>query len=85
MPPVTPIGSLYGVSIVAGGGEVITNVVVAGLMTRVTGPVVVSAGVLESVAFTVNVVLPDTAVVPEMVQLEIVRPVGNVPAVIRQV
>jgi hypothetical protein len=80
-----PIGPVYGVSTVAGGGEVIVSVADAGLMTSVTGPVVVSAGVLESVAFTVRGVLPDAVGVPLIVQLEIVSPAGNVPKVIAHI
>jgi hypothetical protein len=58
----------------------------AGLMTSVMGPVVVrGVGVLESVPLTVMVVVPAVVGVPVMVQLEMVRPVGKVPAVIEQV
>jgi hypothetical protein len=68
------------------GNEVIARVKGAGLITNVTGPVVVSAvGVLESVAFTVSVVVPGVSGVPVIVQLVIESPAGSVPAVIMHV
>lgn len=60
--------------------------VVAGLTTRFTWLLVLSAGVAESVAFTVTVEVPDTVGVPLTMQLEAkVRPAGKVPAVTEQV
>jgi hypothetical protein len=68
------------------GSDVIAKVSGAGLITSVTGPVVVSAvGLLESVAFTVIVVVPGNVGVPLIVQFEIVSPAGSVPAVITHV
>jgi hypothetical protein len=68
------------------GSDVIARVKGAGLITNVTGPVDVSAvGVLESVAFTVRVVVPGVMGVPVIVQLVMESPAGSVPAVIKQV
>jgi hypothetical protein len=53
VPPPTTIVPVYGVPTVPGGGEVRVNVGAAGLMVRLTGPVVVCCGLLESVALTV--------------------------------
>jgi hypothetical protein len=77
VPPVTPIGPVYGVPTVAGGGEVMVSVDVAALITRETGPVVVSAGLLESVAVIVRDVVAAVVGFPVMVQLAIERPAGN--------
>jgi hypothetical protein len=67
------------------GSDVIARVSGAGLITSVTGAVVVSAvGVLESVAFTVSVVVMGVVGVPLIVQFKIVSPAGRVPAVIKQ-
>jgi hypothetical protein len=67
------------------GSDVRASVRAAGLITSVTGPVDVSAvGVLESVAFTINVVVPGVRGVPVMVQLEMESPAGSVPEVIKQ-
>jgi hypothetical protein len=52
----------------------------------VTGPVVVAAGVLESVALTVMVAVPAVVGVPLTTQLaDKVSPAGKVPAVRVQV
>lgn len=67
------------------GSDVIARVSGAGLMTSVTGAVVVSAvGVLESVALTISVVVLGKVGVPLIVQFEIVSPAGNEPEVIMQ-
>jgi hypothetical protein len=50
---------------------------VAALITRETGPVVVSAGLLESVAVIVRDVVAAVVGFPVMVQLAIERPAGN--------
>jgi len=66
------------------GNDVMARVSGAGLITSVTGPVVVNAvGLLESVAFIVSVVVPGNVGVPLIVQLLMVSPAGRVPAVIR--
>ena len=68
------------------GGELRVKVAVAGNTVTVTGPVVVAAGVLESVAFTVTVAVPAVVGVPLSTQLaDKVSPAGNVPAVRVQV
>jgi hypothetical protein len=55
---------------------------VAGNTVTVTGPVVVAAGVLESVALTVTVADPAVVGVPLTTQLaDKVSPAGKVPAV----
>ncbi len=69
---------------VAGDGDASISVPAGGLITSVTGPVVVSCGLLESVAFTVSVVVPAVVGVPLIVQFVMVRPTGSVPAVIVQ-
>ena len=81
MPPVTPIGPIYGTLIVAFDGDVIVRVAVAGRTVNPTGPVVVSTGLPESVALTVSVTDPATVGVPLTMQPVIDRPAGNVPAV----
>jgi hypothetical protein len=52
-----------------------------GETVKVTGPVVVAAGLAESVAFMVRVAVPAVVGVPLIVQFEIVRPAGSVPAI----
>jgi hypothetical protein len=67
------------------GGELRVKVAVAGNTVMVTGPVVVAAGVLESVALTVTVVVPAVVGVPVITQLaDMVRFGGKVPAVMVQ-
>ena len=62
------------------------SVAVAGSTVTVTGPVVVAAGVLESVALTVMVAVPAVVGVPLTTQLaDKVSPAGKVPAVRVQV
>ena len=64
------------------GGELRVSVAVAGKTVMVTGPVVVVAGVLESVALTVTVADPAVVGVPLTMQLVArLRPPGKVPAV----
>jgi hypothetical protein len=84
VPPPTPIVPMYGVPTVAGGGDVSVSIPAAGLITNVTGPVVVFCGLLVSVAFTVSVVVLAVVGVPLIVQFAIVKPAGSVPAVIVQ-
>jgi hypothetical protein len=55
-----------------------------GETVRVTGPVVVATGLLESVAFTVRLAVPAVVGVPLIAQPEIVNPAGKVPAVMVQ-
>jgi hypothetical protein len=65
------------------GSDVIARVSGAGLITSVTGAVVVSAvGLLESVAFTVSVAVPGEDGVPLIAQFEMLNPAGSDPAVI---
>ena len=64
------------------GGELRVKVAVTGNTVTVTGPVVVAAGVLESVALTVTVADPAVVGVPLTTQLaDKVSPAGRVPAV----
>ena len=64
------------------GGELRVKIAVAGKTVTVTGPVVVAAGVLESVALTVTVADPAVVGVPLTTQLaDKVSPAGRVPAV----
>lgn len=68
------------------GGELRVKVAVAGNTVTVTGPVLVAAGVLESVALTVMVVDPAVVGVPLITQLaDKLSPAGSVPAVRLQV
>jgi hypothetical protein len=71
---------------VPAGGDVSVNVAAAGLIVRLTGPVVVSCGLLESVALTVSFTVPATVGVPLTRQPDdvSVRPAGSVPFVIMQ-
>jgi cation transporter-like permease len=63
------------------GGELRVSVAVAGNTVTVTDPVVVAAGLLESVASTVTVFDPAVVGIPLTTQLaDKVRPAGNVPA-----
>jgi hypothetical protein len=66
---------------VALGGEVSVKVTLAGRTVRLTGPVVVSVGLPESVAFTVRLTVPATVGVPLTTQPVSVSPAGRVPAV----
>ena len=62
------------------------SVAAAGLMVTGTVPVVVLAGLAESVAFTVMVLVPETVGVPVMTQfVPSVRPAWSVPPVRAQV
>ena len=68
------------------GGELRVKMAVAGNTVTVTGPVLVAAGVLESVALTVMVVDPAVVGVPVITQLaDKLSPAGSVPAVRLQV
>jgi hypothetical protein len=64
---------------VAAGGLLKVSTAAAGRTVKVTGPVVVSAGLLESVAVTVSTVVPGVVGVPLMTQLFEMRPAGSVP------
>jgi hypothetical protein len=75
---------LYGVPTVAAGGEVMVSVPAAATV-MLSGPVTVSAGLLESLAFTCSVDVPAVVGVPLTTQLaESVSPVGRVPPVCTQ-
>ena len=56
----------------------------AGKTVKLTGPLVVSTVLLESVALTIRLAVPATVGVPLTTQPETVRPAGSVPAVIAQ-
>jgi hypothetical protein len=84
VPPETPIVPLYGVPTVAAGGEVMVSVPAAATV-MLSGPVTVSAGLLESLAFTCSVEVPAVVGVPLTTQLaESVSPAGRVPPVCTQ-
>ena len=71
--------------IVPAGGEVITSVAAAGLIVRLTGPVVVCGVLLESVALTVSLTVSATVGVPLTRQAAPSdKPDGSVPLVITQ-
>ena len=75
----------YGTSTVAFGGGVRVRVGGAASTVRPTGPVVVCAGVAESVALTVRFTVPATVGVPLTTQAAPrVRPAGRVPATMVQ-
>jgi hypothetical protein len=80
----TPIVPVYGVPTVALGGDVRVRTTLAGNTVRLTGPVVVSTMLLESVALTIRFTVPATVGVPLTTQPEIERPAGRSPAVTRQ-
>jgi hypothetical protein len=84
VPPVMPIGPVYGTLIVPAGGDVITIGDDAGLMVKLTGPVVLSWVGLESVAITVRFTVLATVGVPWTVQPVKVSPACRVPLVIVQ-
>ena len=83
MPPLTPIVPEYGIFAVPGGGDVSVNDP-AGLIVRLTGPVVVSIGLLESVAITMRFEVPAVVGVPLTRHPVIFSPAGSVPEVIVQ-
>jgi hypothetical protein len=73
------------VPLVATEGAVIVKTPAAGSIATVIVLVLVSAGSLESVAFTVMVAVPAVVGVPLRVQLERLSPTGSVPPVSAQV
>jgi hypothetical protein len=83
---VTPIVELYGTSTVPFGNVEIVSASDAGSIVKLTGPTVVSCGLLESVAFTVRFTVPATVGVPLTRQPAAVsvRPAGSVPVTIMQ-
>jgi hypothetical protein len=86
VPPVTPMVELYGTLTVPLGNVEIVNINEAGSIVRLTGPITVSCGLLESVAFTVKFTTPATVGVPLTRHPAEVRlsPAGNVPVRIVQ-
>jgi hypothetical protein len=75
----------YGVPTVPLGNVPVVSVSAAGLIVIVSGPVVLWAGLPESVAFTVTVVVPAVVGVPDTRQFAAsARPAGKVPEVIAQ-
>lgn len=81
----TPMVPLYGVWTVAFSGELRVKVALADMMVSVTGPVVVTIGLLESVAFTVRVGVPAVVSVPLIAQPVADSPAGSVLGVITHV
>lgn len=78
VPPLTPTLLLYGVPTVPfAAGPVKVSTTGAALTTRVTGPFLVKAGLLESVAVTCRVEVPATVGVPVIRQLLAFRPAGR--------
>jgi hypothetical protein len=75
---------LYATPTVPFGSVPVVIVKPAGWIVRLTGPVTVSAGLLESVACTVKITVPATVGVPLTTQPFSERPVGSVPAWIEQ-
>ena len=55
-----------------------------GETVRLSGPVMVAGGLLESVTVAVRLEVPGTVGVPLMRQPESDKPAGNVPALIEQ-
>jgi len=85
VPPVTPIVCEYGVPTVPAGNVLTTSVSPALSIVIVSCPLTLLAGVLESVAFTVTVVVPDIVGVPLTVQPKPrISPAGSIPVVIVQ-
>ena len=83
-PPLTLIGAEYGTFTVPSGSVDVVSVSGAGAMVIVSGPVVVSTGFAESVAFTVTVDAPAVVGVPLTTQPVSFKPAGSVPFVIAQ-
>ena len=80
VPPVTGMVPVYGVFTVAVGGVLIVKVELPGFTVTGTLLVVVFVGLLESVAFTMMVLVPETVGVPVIWQLLFrVRPACSVP------
>jgi hypothetical protein len=65
-------------------GEDNVRVTGAAAIASVTGPVKLAIGLLESVALTVRIAVPEAVGVPLIAQPEDVRPAGRVPGVIVQ-
>ena len=84
VPPATPIVAVYGTPTVPFGREDKVKLRVDGETVRVSGPVMVAGGLLESVTVAVRFEVPGTVGVPLMRQPESVKPAGNVPALIEQ-
>jgi len=84
VPPDTPIVWLYGTLIVPSGNDDNVRVSGAGLIVKLTGPLVLSCVGLESVAMTVRSTVLATVGVPWTVQPVSVSPVCSVPLVIVQ-
>jgi hypothetical protein len=76
---VIPIVPVYALPTVAAGGDVINSDDAAAFTTSGTVEVTDAEGVLESLAFTVRLVLLAVLGVPEIWQLLIVNPDGSVP------
>ena len=86
VPPVTPMVELYGVPTVPAGSAPVLILSPAGLMISETGPVVVSTGLLLSVAFTVRLTIPAAVGVPDTTHpAPRDKPAGRVPEVTVQV
>jgi hypothetical protein len=83
VPPLAPMLALYTTPTVPSGSAPV-NVRAAGLITIVSGPVVVCEGDSESVTFTVTVELPALVGVPVTAHPVRERPAGSVPDVIAQ-
>jgi hypothetical protein len=85
VPPDTPMVAVYGTPTVAPGSVDNVSVNPLGRMVRLTGPVTVLIGLVESVAVTVRFSVPAAVGVPVMRQPEpSVRPAGNEPLTIAQ-
>jgi hypothetical protein len=77
--------ALYGTPTVAPGSVDNVSVSALGRTVRLTGPVIVLIGLLESVAVTVRFDVPAVVGVPVMTQpAPSVNPAGSVPLTMRQ-
>lgn len=72
---------MYGWLSIAFGREPVRLSGWMGKTVRVTGPVVVTIGLLESVALTVRLAVPAVVGVPLIKQLFAFNPAGSVPLV----
>jgi hypothetical protein len=82
VPPLTPMVALYGTPTVPFGSMEFASTSGAGAIVMLSGPVVDSCGLLESVAVTVTLLVPGTVGVPLTVHPLSASPAGNVPAAI---
>jgi hypothetical protein len=84
VPPATPMVAVKGIPTVALGSEESVSVTAAGDTVRLTGPVIVETGLLESITLTTRFDVPGVVGMPLTMQPLITSPAGSVPEMIVQ-